>query len=313
MGEVNMIRIENLRKNFGRMEALRGLSLEIEKGQVFGFVGPNGAGKSTTMLILATLMEPSSGHAYVGGYDVTRYPREVRKLIGYMPDFFGVYDNITADEYLDFFASNYDIPPDKRKQIIPQLLELVSLSHKRDAYVDSLSRGMKQRLCLARCLVHNPEVLILDEPASGLDPRARIELREIIKELKAMGKTIIISSHILPELAEMCDVIGIIEAGELVASGNVDEIYARMQGKKILHIRLLDRWAEAMEQLQKMPAISAVRRENELIIADFNGTDEEQSALLLQLAASGLPITSFAEAGGNLEEIFLEITKGAGS
>jgi ABC-2 type transport system ATP-binding protein len=308
-----MIQIENLRKRYGKMEALKGLSLEIGKGQVFGFVGPNGAGKSTTMLILATLLEPTSGKAYVGGFEVTKHPREVRRLIGYMPDFFGVYDNLTAEEYLDFYASNYDIPVHERKAIIPQLLELVSLSDKRDAFVDSLSRGMKQRLGLARCLVHNPEVLILDEPASGLDPRARIELREILKELKEMGKTIIISSHILPELAEMCDVIGIIEGGQMVATGNVDEIYARMQGEKILKIRLLDRWEEASDLLNKTPKISHVTREGNLLLAGFTGTDEEQIALLHKLANSGLPLASFGEAEGNLEEIFLEITKGAGS
>lgn len=308
-----MIQIDNLRKRFGKMEALKGLSLEIGKGQVFGFVGPNGAGKSTTMLILATLLEPTSGKAYVGGFDVVKQPREVRRLIGYMPDFFGVYDNVTSEEYLDFYASNYDIPAHERKEIIPQLLELVSLSHKRDAYVDSLSRGMKQRLGLARSLVHNPDVLILDEPASGLDPRARIELREILKELRNMGKTIIISSHILPELAEMCDVIGIIEGGEMVATGSVDEIYARMQGYKVLKIRMLERWDEAMALLQQNSKVASAKKDGNLLLADFTGTDEEQMALLHALAASGLPMVSFGEGEGNLEDVFLEIVKGAGS
>ncbi|WP_019120604.1 ABC transporter ATP-binding protein [Brevibacillus massiliensis] len=308
-----MIQIENLRKQYGKMEALKGLSLEIGKGQVFGFVGPNGAGKSTTMLILATLLEPTSGKAYVGGFDVVKQPREVRKLIGYMPDFFGVYDNVTADEYLDFYASNYDIPAAERREIIPKLLELVSLSHKRDAYVDSLSRGMKQRLGLARSLVHNPEVLILDEPASGLDPRARIELREILKELREMGKTILISSHILPELAEMCDVIGVIEGGEMVATGSVEEINARMQGQKLLKLRLLDRWDEAARLLRQMPLLTSVTREGNTLVAGFTGTDDEQVELLQRLVEAGLPLASFGEAEGNLEEIFLEITKGVGS
>jgi len=308
-----MIQIDNLRKRYGKMEALKGLSLEIGKGQVFGFVGPNGAGKSTTMLILATLLEPTSGKAYVGGFDVVKQPREVRRLIGYMPDFFGVYDNVTAEEYLDFYASNYDISPQERKEIIPQLLELVSLSHKRDAFVDSLSRGMKQRLGLARSLVHNPDVLILDEPASGLDPRARIELREILKELRNMGKTIIISSHILPELAEMCDVIGIIEGGELVATGSVDEIYAKMQGYKVLKVRMLDQWEEAAAMLSRHDKVTSVKKDGNLLLADFTGTDEEQVILLQQMAATGLPMASFAEGEGNLEEIFLEIVKGAGS
>ncbi|MGG4451741.1 ATP-binding cassette domain-containing protein [Brevibacillus porteri] len=308
-----MIRIQNLRKRYGKMEALKGLSLEIDKGTVFGFVGPNGAGKSTTMSILATLLEPTSGKAYVGGYEVTKYPKEVRKLIGYMPDFFGVYDNLTAEEYLDFYGANYDIPAAERKQIIPQLLELVNLTHKRDAFVDSLSRGMKQRLGLARSLVHNPEVLILDEPASGLDPRARIELREILKELRDMGKTIIISSHILPELAEMCDVIGIVEEGNLVAFGRVDEIYSRMQEQRVLRIRLLDRVDEAMTRLREMPGITRVTREGNWVVAGFSGNDEEQVELLRELAVSGYPVAAFNEAVGDLEEIFLEITKGVGS
>ncbi|MDR7315610.1 ABC transporter ATP-binding protein [Brevibacillus nitrificans] len=308
-----MIQIQNLRKRYGKMEALKGLTLEIDKGTVFGFVGPNGAGKSTTMSILATLLEPTSGKAYVGGYEVTRHPKEVRKLIGYMPDFFGVYDNLTAEEYLDFYGASYDIPLAERKQIIPQLLELVNLSHKRDAYVDSLSRGMKQRLGLARSLVHNPEVLILDEPASGLDPRARIELREILKELRDMGKTIIISSHILPELAEMCDVIGVIEEGNLIAFGRVDEIYARMQEKRVLRIRLLNRVVEAMTRLKEMPVVSGVTREGNWVVVGFTGDDEQQVQLLSELTAAGYPVAAFNEAEGNLEEIFLEITKGVGS
>lgn len=227
-----MIEIRNLSKRYGTFHALKDISLYIEEGTVFGFVGPNGAGKSTTMSILATLMLPTSGVAKVGGYDVTRHPKEVRKRIGYMPDFFGVYDQLKATEYLHFYGASYGIPRAEREQLIPQLLELVNLTDKADTYVDSLSRGMKQRLCLARCLVHDPEVLILDEPASGLDPRARIEMREILKELKLMGKTIIISSHILPELAEMVDEIGVIEHGEMVAQGKVSDIQNRLRVKK---------------------------------------------------------------------------------
>jgi ABC-2 type transport system ATP-binding protein len=308
-----MIQIEKLTKKYGKMEALNELTLEIKKGTVFGFVGPNGAGKSTTMSILATLLAPTSGKAFVGGYDVIQHPKQVRKLIGYMPDFFGVYDNLTAYEYLDFYGANYDIPLDERKDIIPKLLELVNLSHKKDAYVDGLSRGMKQRLGLARCLVHNPEVLILDEPASGLDPRARIELREILKELRNMGKTIIISSHILPELAEMCNVIGIIEAGNLITCGSVDEIYAKMQDEKLLKIRPLDRTEELSNMLKEMEVISNVTQEGQYIVAGFTGTDKEQVNLLVQIVQSGFPIAAFGETEGNLEEIFLEVTKGVGT
>lgn len=308
-----MIRTENLTKRYGKMEALKGLNLVIEKGSVFGFVGPNGAGKSTTMLILATLLAPSGGRAFVGGYEVTKHPKEVRQLIGYMPDFFGVYDHLTAYEYLDFYAANYDIPYRERRAIIPKLLELVNLSHKRDDFVDGLSRGMKQRLGLARCLVHNPDVLILDEPASGLDPRARIELREIIKELRNMGKTIIISSHILPELAEMCTEIGIIEAGELIAQGSVEEIYQQLKEEKLLKIRLLDRVEELVTRLKASPLITSITVEERVVTAGFQGSDEEQVQLLAALMTEGFPIASFGEAEGNLEELFMEITKGVGT
>lgn len=208
-----MIETINLTKKYGSFTALNKLNLKIEKGTVFGFVGHNGAGKSTTFSILATLLAPTSGAAFVNGYDVTTEAKEVRNHIGYMPDFFGVYDQFKTVEYLDFYGASYGISPAERQVLIPQLLELVNLSNKSDVYVDLLSRGMKQRLCLARSLIHDPEVLILDEPASGLDPRARIEMREILKELKNMGKTILISSHILPELAEMCDEIGVITNG----------------------------------------------------------------------------------------------------
>lgn len=308
-----MIRIEHLSKRYGKMEALKELTLEIEQGTVFGFVGPNGAGKSTTMSILATLLEPTSGKAYVGGYEVTKNPKQVRKLIGYMPDFFGVYDNLTAYEYLDFYGANYDIPAPERREIIPKLLELVNLTHKRDDFVDGLSRGMKQRLGLARCLVHNPEVLILDEPASGLDPRARIELREILKELRKMGKTIIISSHILPELAEMCNMIGIIEAGELIACGSMEDIYTQMKEQKLLKIRLLNRWDDLIDKLQALSVISSITQEEDTIVAGFVGSDEEQVRLLAEIIQEGYPLAAFGETEGNLEEIFLEITKGVGA
>ena len=308
-----MIQIDKLTKRYGKVVALNQVSFEVEKGTVFGFVGPNGAGKSTTMSILATLLAPSSGKAFVGGYDVTKYPKEVRKLIGYMPDFFGVYDNLKTYEYLNFYGATYGISNDERKKIIPQLLELVNLSHKIDQNVDTLSRGMKQRLGLARCLVHDPQVLILDEPASGLDPRARIEMREILKELSNMGKTIIISSHILPELAELSDVIGVIEDGEMIAIGNVDEISRRMKGQKQLKIRLTDKWDEVATLLKEIPNITSVDREGETVLAGFSGNEDEQISLLKQLVNSNFPIIGFSETEGNLEEIFLEITKGAGS
>lgn len=305
-----MIEIRDLTKHYGTFEALKGISLDIDKGTVFGFVGPNGAGKSTTMSILATLVLPSSGTAKVGGYEVTEYPQEVRKRIGYMPDFFGVYDQLKATEYLHFYGASYGIPRHEREKLIPQLLELVNLSDKADVYVDSLSRGMKQRLCLARSLVHDPDVLILDEPASGLDPRARIEMREILKELKLMGKTIIISSHILPELAEMVDEIGVIEHGEMIAQGKVSDIQNRLHVKKVIHIRTLEHEDQLAQKLRDEPFVTSVLTDNTGVHVHFSGDDIQQSALLRQVISWDVPVVSFQEAQSNLEDVFLEITKG---
>ena len=305
-----MIEIRDLTKVYGTFTALNRLTMSIKKGTVFGFVGPNGAGKSTTMAILATLLSPTSGSAKVGGYEVTERPKEVRRLIGYMPDFFGVYDNFKTTEYLDFYGASYGIPRHERQKLIPQLLELVNLTDKADFYVDSLSRGMKQRLCLARCLVHDPELLILDEPASGLDPRARIEMREILKELKAMGKTIIISSHILPELAEMADEIGVIENGVLLAQGNIQEIQQRMRANRVLNMRFLEREQEAVAYLKELPGISLVLADELGVHAHFGGSDEEQAELLQKLVAAGFRLLSFSEEQTDLEDVFLEITKG---
>lgn len=308
-----MIEIRGLTKTYGSFTALDRLDLSIAAGTVFGFVGPNGAGKSTTMSILATLLLPTSGTAKVGGYEVTEHPKEVRRLIGYMPDFFGVYDNFKTTEYLDFYGASYGIPRAERLKQIPDLLELVNLSDKRDFYVDSLSRGMKQRLCLARCLVHDPELLILDEPASGLDPRARIEMRDILKELKSMGKTILISSHILPELAEMVDEIGVIENGTLLAQGKVTDIQQRMRANRVLHLRLLEREAEAVAFLKELPLISLVLHDELGIHIHFGGGDEEQWELLKLLVSGGYKVLTFNEAQTDLEDVFLEITKGVRS
>ncbi|HEU4964591.1 MAG TPA: ABC transporter ATP-binding protein [Bacilli bacterium] len=308
-----MIRTVDLNKKYGKFHAVKDLNLYIEEGTVFGFVGPNGAGKSTTMSVLATLLEPTSGQAYVGGYDVVVHPHKVRQLIGYMPDFFGVYDNLTATEYLDFYAGAYNIPESQRTALIADLLELVNLSMKADSYVDTLSRGMKQRLGLARCLVHDPQVLILDEPASGLDPRARIEMKEILKELKAMGKTIIISSHILPELAEMCDTIGIIEHGQLIAQAPVEQIAAQVAGHRVLRIRLLDRVEEAHSLVQSLDQVMQVQVEKKALLVQFSGDDDAQAALLTQLVENGFPVLSFQQEAGSLEDVFLTVTKGVGS
>ncbi|HBW34079.1 MAG: ABC transporter [Peptococcaceae bacterium BRH_c23] len=294
------------------MEALKGISLEIEQGSIFGFVGPNGAGKTTTMKILATLMVPTEGKAYIDGVDVTKHPKKVRSLMGYMPDFFGVYERIKVTEYLDFYASCYGISRGKRRSIIADLLELTDLNFKADAYVDSLSRGMKQRLCLARSLVHDPKVLLLDEPASGLDPRARVEMRELLRELKNMGKSIIISSHILPELAELCTEVGIIEGGELVAVGSMDSITAQLQQERLIQVKVQDNISAARAMMEENPWVAAVNETADGVLqVRFSGNPEEQQKLLRALVLAELPVLSFAESSNSLEDLFMQITKGA--
>src|SRR5688500_7810229 len=232
-----MVDLQHLRQEYSNnLVAVNDLSLHLDRGDIFGFIGPNGAGKPTTIKMLSTLLRPTSGRAFIDGVDVTREPEKVRGIIGYMPDNFGVYDDIKVWEYLDFFAAAYKLPRNQRPQIIDDVLELTDLTIKKDSYVEELSRGMKQRLCLAKTLVHDPQVLLLDEPASGLDPRARVEIKELLKELKSMGKTIIISSHILPELADFCNKIGIIEQGEMIVSGDVSEIMRQVTGGQMLDV-----------------------------------------------------------------------------
>ncbi|MGE7112504.1 ATP-binding cassette domain-containing protein [Lysinibacillus sp. NPDC047702] len=308
-----MIEIRDLTKRYGSFTALDHLNLTLEEGVVFGFVGANGAGKSTTFSILATLLSPTSGDALINGKSVIKEPKEVRKQIGYMPDFFGVYDQLKVDEYLDFYGASYGIGVAERKVLIPQLLELVNLTSKRYEYVDLLSRGMKQRLCLARALIHDPKVLILDEPASGLDPRARVEMRDILRNLKSMGKTILISSHILPELAEMCDEIGVIDNGKLIAHGNVSSIQAQLQGEKRIVIRVTDRVNEVRAFLEEDPLISSIDViDNRLEIAfNYRGTDADQVALLKKAMLANLPIYALSEEEKDLEDVFMAITKGA--
>ncbi|MDB5077927.1 MAG: transporter ATP-binding protein, partial [Chloroflexi bacterium] len=218
------IDVQGLVKTYGATRAVHGLTMKVEAGSIYGFVGPNGAGKTTTMRILATILAADEGLCMVAGEDVRQHPAKVRARLGYMPDFFGVYDDLTVQEYLEFYAESYYVPARTKKTTIADLLELTDLTAKRDEYVESLSRGMKQRLGLARCLVHDPDVLLLDEPASGMDPRARYEMREIVKELQRMGKTVLLSSHILPELAEICTHIGIVQGGRLIREGPVDQV-----------------------------------------------------------------------------------------
>lgn len=307
-----MIEIKGLTKKYGSFYALNDLNLTLEEGTVFGFVGANGAGKSTTFSILATLLQPTSGDAFVNGKSVKTDAHEVRKQIGYMPDFFGVYDQLKANEYLDFYGASYGISEKEREVLIPQLLELVNLSHKRYDYVDLLSRGMKQRLCLARSLIHDPKVLILDEPASGLDPRARVEMRDILRQLKGMGKTILISSHILPELAEMCDEIGVIDGGRLIAHGSVADIQAQLAGEKQITVKVKGLLENAVHFFEEDPFVSKVEVETEknAITFTYRGTEEDQINLLKKALDHSLKIISFSETETDLEDVFMEITKG---
>lgn len=312
-----MLRIDSLTKNYGSFPALKGLSLEIPDGALHGFVGPNGAGKTTTMRILATLMKPTSGTAYVDGTDVVKDGQAARKLVGYMPDFFGVYDSLKCWEYLDFYARCYQIGASERKRMTRQLLELVQLEEKENAYVDALSRGMKQRLCLARSLIHDPKLLILDEPASGMDPRARAEMKGILRTLREMGKTVLISSHILPELAEMCDSLTILDHGQLVFSGSVEELSDKMNGNAPLDIRLTEGCGEenvdaAVRCLKEMPAVNEILREEPYLlrIRLENGADV-CSDVLRQLVMKGVPVIDFHRAPMNLEKVFMEVTQDA--
>ena len=303
-----MLEIKNLCKNYGKFTAVDNLNLHIPKGEIFGFVGPNGAGKTTTMKIVAGLLEATSGEVYVNGIDALKSSGKIKSNIGYMPDFFGVYDNLKVSEYLDFYASIYDIKGKECEKISNDLLELVDLSDKKGAYVDSLSRGMKQRLCLARSLVHNPDLLILDEPASGMDPRARIEMKEVLRTLREMGKTILVSSHILPELAELCTSIGIIERGKMVISGKVEDIMLKVYKNKTIRIKVCNKLEDAVGMLKEYPNIDRITADNNIIEATFDGSDEEMSKLLHALISQHIPVVSFTQLDGNLEDVFMKVT-----
>jgi len=317
-----IIELENLTHRYDRITAVNDISLQVQEGEIFGFIGPNGAGKTTTMRVLSTLLRPTAGEARVAGCSVRDDPRGVRRQIGYMPDFFGVYDEMRVWEYLDFFASCYDIPAQQRKPLIDDLLDLVDLAHRRDDYVDGLSRGMKQRLCLARTLTHDPAVLILDEPASGLDPRARIEIRALLRELQAMGKTIFFSSHILLEVAEICSRVGIVEAGRLVAHGTIDEIQAagqKRRNERQVEIALAGRAQEAIALLQTLPGVRQVTPAGNgpaqpgrgvQLRVHFTGDDQVQTAILTRLIEAGAPVVGFQETKVALEDIFMQVTKG---
>ena len=309
-----IVRTHGLVKRYDRTLAVAGIDLDIDQGEIFGLVGPNGAGKTTTLRMLATLLRPDAGTAEIDGWSVTRNPDEVRRVLGFMPDAFGVYDDMKVWEYLDFFARCYGLPAAGRRRMIGDLLELVDLGDRRDAYVQDLSRGMQQRLCLAHALVHDPRVLLLDEPASGLDPRARVELRELLRELRSMGKTIVISSHILPELEELCTSVAIVDHGQVLAQGRVSEIERRLRFGAVLRVRLLlegDELGAARDRFAAQPEVaSATILPDGTIELGFRGDDAASARLLADSVSAGLPIVSFARAASDLEELFLQVTAG---
>ncbi|HWB12132.1 MAG TPA: ABC transporter ATP-binding protein [Pirellulales bacterium] len=305
-----MIETRDLTKVYGDLHAISHLDIKLEAGDVFGFIGPNGSGKTTTMKILATLLNPTWGEAYVCGYSIYTRPKEIRRLIGYMPDFFGVYDDMKVIEYLEFFAAAYRIKGAKRRQKCDEVLDLVDLGYKRQALVTSLSRGMTQRLGLARVLLHDPQVLLLDEPASGLDPRARIEIRQLLKELRKMGKTIMVSSHILPELADICNKIGIIERGVLEVNSDVDEVMRRVRRQPVLKIGVVGDSAQAARLIETQPQVERVAATNGVLTVTLASRETDYSHLPSALIGAGFRLTLFKEEEVNLETAFMELTKG---
>ncbi len=303
-----MLKIEQLKKRFGQIVALDGLNMSVEEGTLYGFVGPNGAGKTTTIKILTGLLLPDGGTVTIDGIDVTKEPRKVMEKIGYMPDFFGVYDNLKVEEYMEFFASCYGILGLKARRRCMMLLEQVRLDEKAGFYVEGLSRGMKQRLSLARALIHNPSILIMDEPTAGLDPRTRFEFRQILKELRDQEKTIFISSHILPELAEVCTDIGIVDQGKVVLEGAMTDILSQINVSSPLTISIKGSKEEALSVLRSHSKVETITIRQEDIVVNFKGDRQEEIILLQQLIEAGTKIYGFVRERGNLESVFMEIT-----
>lgn len=299
-------------KRYDGTMAVAGVDFEVEAGEIYGLVGPNGAGKTTMLRMLATLLAPTSGDAIIAGESVRRNPQGVRRVLGYMPDAFGVYDDMKVWEYLDFFGRCYGLGPAQRKRMIGDLLELVDLAHKRDAYVLSLSRGMQQRLCLAHALVHDPAVLLLDEPASGLDPRARVELRELLRELRSLGKTILVSSHILPELEELCTSVAIVDRGRVLASGSIADIGRKLRLGEVLRVRVLggeEATEAARAWFEGQPDVASATIDlNGHIEIGFRGDEPGAAALLAAAISASIPVASYSPAATDLQELFLQVT-----
>ena len=307
-----MIKTHNLTKKYGEQFAIQAINLDLAAGDLFGFIGPNGAGKTTTMRILATLLDPTWGEAYVCGHSIYRAPKEIRRLVGYMPDFFGVYDDMKVIEYLEFFAAAYRINGTRRRQVCNEKLDLVDLDFKRDAYANTLSRGQTQRLGLARVLLHEPQVLLLDEPLSGLDPRARIEMRAVLRRLGQQGKTIMVSSHILPELADMCNKVGIIDKGVMGFSGSVTDALRQVRERIILHIAVTGDQDAAGRLLEQSDLVESVGSKDSQLLVTLKKGIEDYTDLSSLLISSGHKIKLFREEEVNLESAFMALTKGLG-
>ena len=307
-----MIKTEKLTKKYGELFAIDSIDLDLEQGDLFGFIGPNGAGKTTTMKIIATLLEPSWGEAYICGHSIYNDPKEIRRLVGYMPDFFGVYDDMRVIEYLESFAAAYRINGPARRKKCDEMLETVDLDFKRDAFANTLSRGQTQRLGLARVLLHDPQVLLLDEPLSGLDPRARIEMRNLMRRLGKTGKTVVVSIHILPELADICNKIGIIDKGKLQVSAEVTEVMKQVREKTILHVGVKDRADEAAKLLRQQALVDSVDTGDGYLVVTLKELTTDYSALADELIKGNFGLTMFREEEISLESAFMALTKGAG-
>lgn len=305
-----MLKIEGLRKTYGNYHALDGLDMEIQKGALYGFVGPNGAGKTTTIKIMAGLMLPDEGSVIIDGIDAVHNCAKLKEKIGYVPDFFGVYDNLKVSEYMEFFASCYGICGLKARKRYMALLEQVGLEDKVEFYVDGLSRGMKQRLCLARALIHDPALLIMDEPTSGLDPRTRLEYKEILKELCEQDKTVLISSHILSELSEICTDIGIIDQGKIILGGSMEDILSCVNASNPLIISVFNNKDKAINILKSHPCVQTISVKEEDIMVGFIGDKQDEALLLQQLVDADVLIHGFIREQGNLESIFMQVTEG---
>jgi ABC-2 type transport system ATP-binding protein len=305
-----VIETRDLTKKYGDFVAIQSIELKLQRGDLFGFIGPNGAGKTTTMRIIATLLRPSWGEAYVGGYSIYTHPKEIRRLVGYMPDFFGVYDDMKVIEYLEFFAAAYRIHGPRRRQVCDEMLDVVDLAFKRDAFANTLSRGQTQRLGLARVLLHDPQVLLLDEPLSGLDPRARIDMRNLLKRLGDAGKTIIVSSHILPELADVCNKIGIIHRGEMKVNAAVADVMKQVRRSPVLHVMVKENLEDAARLIEQDSRVSQVDlRDGRLVVTLAEGTTD-YSSLAHVLVTHGYRLTEFREDQPSLEAAFMMLTKG---